>query len=91
MVLLLKLHMSSYVTRKTQDVNITANVVVLFLLGVVKDVGHINLFNDYTASIYVNGKCNHKHIWLFYMFRYISQFCRLTDFPVHVHQLAYQD
>ena len=23
---------------------------------------HINLFNDYTASIYVNGKCEHKHI-----------------------------
>ena len=23
---------------------------------------HINLFNDYTASIYVNGKCKHKHI-----------------------------
>ena len=22
---------------------------------------HINLFNDYTASIYVNGKCKHKH------------------------------
>ena len=23
---------------------------------------HINLFNDYIASIYVNGKCKHKHI-----------------------------
>ena len=23
---------------------------------------HINLFNDYTASVYVNGKCKHKHI-----------------------------
>ena len=23
---------------------------------------HINLFNDYTASIYVNGKCKHRYI-----------------------------
>ena len=60
MGLLLKLHLSSYVARNTQDFSITANVIVLFLLLVMKDV--INLFNDYTASIYVNGKCKHKHI-----------------------------
>ena len=52
---------------------------------------HINLFNDYSASIYVNGKRKHKHIRPFYMFRYTSQFCRLTDFLVQVHLLAYQD
>ena len=23
---------------------------------------HIKLFNDHTPSIYVNGKCKHKHI-----------------------------
>ena len=52
---------------------------------------HIILFNEYTASIYVNVKCKHKHIRPFYMFRYTSQFCRLTDVLVQVHQLAYQD
>ena len=61
MGLLLKLHLSSYVARNTQDFSITANVIVLFLLRVMKDV-IINLFNDCTASIYVNGKCKHKHI-----------------------------
>ena len=50
MGLLLKLHLSSYVTRNTQDFSITANVIVLFL------------FSDYTASIYANGKCKQKHI-----------------------------
>ena len=55
MGLLLKLHLSSYVARNTQDFSITADVIVLFLLRVMK----INLF---TASIYVNGKCKHKHI-----------------------------
>ena len=38
MSLLLKLHLSSYVTRNTQDFSITANVIVLFLLRVMKDV-----------------------------------------------------
>ena len=38
MDLLLKLRISGYVTRKTQDFSITANVIVLFLLRVVKDV-----------------------------------------------------
>ena len=52
---------------------------------------HINLFYDHTASIYVNDKCKHKHIKPFYMFRYTSQFCRLTDFLVQVHKLVYQD
>ena len=35
---LLKLHLSSYVTRNTQDFSITVSVIVLFLLGVIKDV-----------------------------------------------------
>ena len=37
----------------------------LTIYGVEKsqcDRSNINLFNDYTASIYVNGKCKHKHI-----------------------------
>ena len=38
MGLLLKLNLSSYVTRNTQDFSITANVIVLFLLRVMKDV-----------------------------------------------------
>ena len=38
MGLLLKLHLSSYVARNTQDFSITANVIVLFLLRVMKDV-----------------------------------------------------
>ena len=37
MDVLLKLHLSSYIARNTQDFNITANVVVLFLLRVMKD------------------------------------------------------
>ena len=37
MGLLLKLHLSSYVARNTQDFSITANVIVLFLLRVMKD------------------------------------------------------
>ena len=35
---LLKLHLSSYVTRNTQDFSITANAIVLFLLRVMKDI-----------------------------------------------------
>ena len=38
MGLLLKLHLNRYVTRNTQDFSITANVIVLFLLRVMKDV-----------------------------------------------------
>ena len=38
MSLLLKLHLSSYVTRNAQDFSITANVIVLFLLWVMNDV-----------------------------------------------------
>ena len=55
MGLLLKLHLSSYVARNTQDFSITAAVTA-------DERCHINLFNDYTASVYVNGKCKHKHI-----------------------------
>ena len=60
MGLLLKLHLSSYATRNTQYFSITANAIVLFLLRMVNVF--INLFNDYTALMYVNGKCKHKHI-----------------------------
>ena len=35
---LLKLHLNSYVSRKTQDFSITTDVIVLFLLWVMKDV-----------------------------------------------------
>ena len=38
MGLLLKLHLNSYVAKNTQDFSITANVIVLFLLRVMKDV-----------------------------------------------------
>ena len=38
MGLLLKLHLSNYVARNTQDFSITANIIVLFLLRVMKDV-----------------------------------------------------
>ena len=38
MGLLLKLRLSNYVARNTQDFSITANVIVLFLLWVMKDV-----------------------------------------------------
>ena len=37
MGLLLK-HLNNYVARKTQDFSITANLIVLFLLWVIKDV-----------------------------------------------------
>ena len=67
MGLLLKLHLSNYATKNTQDFGITAkstNVIVLFLhISVTGDERcHIDLFNDYTALIYVNVKCKHKHI-----------------------------
>ena len=38
MGLLLKVHLSSYVARNIQDFSITANVIALFLLRVMKDV-----------------------------------------------------
>ena len=61
MGLLLKLHLSSYVTRNTQHFSITANCYCA--ISVTGDERcHINMFNDYTSSIYVNGKCKHKHI-----------------------------
>ena len=61
MDLLLKLHLSSYVTRKTQDVSIHCKCYCA-ISATDDERCHINLFNDYTASIYVNGKCKHKHI-----------------------------
>ena len=61
MGLSLKLYLSlSYVARNTQNFCITANFIVLFLLRVMK--GDILICYDYTALIYVNGKCKHKHI-----------------------------
>ena len=56
MGLLLKLHLSSYATRNTLGFGITTNVIVLFL-------PHVIVL--YTASVYVNGKCKHKHIGSF--------------------------
>ena len=61
MGLLLKLHLSGYVTRNTQDFSITANCYCAISVTS-NERCHINLFNDYTASIYVCGKCKHKHI-----------------------------
>ena len=61
MGILLKLHSSSYVTRNTQDFSITAKCYCAISVGGDKRC-HINRFNDYTASIYVNGKCKHNHI-----------------------------
>ena len=43
MGLLLKLHLSSYVARNAQDFSITANVIVLFLLWIMKDLILISL------------------------------------------------
>ena len=58
MGLLLELHSSSYVAKQTQEFSISANVIVLSVMG--DERCHTNLFYDYTASIYVNGKCKHK-------------------------------
>ena len=62
MGLLLNLHSSSYVIRNTQNFSITANVILLFLSRVMKDAILICLMTDYSALIYVNGKCKHKYI-----------------------------
>ena len=86
MGLLLKLHLSSCVTKNTQDFSITANVTFIAISVMGDERCHINLFNDYTVSIYVNGKCKHQSTSDFFLhFRYTSQFCRLTDFLVQVH------
>ena len=61
MRVLLKLFLFSYVMRKTRDFIITANVIVLFLLWVMKK-SHVNLFNDCTASVYLNAQGKHKQI-----------------------------
>ena len=61
MGLLLKLHLRSYVTRNTQDFSIYCKCYCA--ISVTGDERcHVILFNDYTASIHVNGKCKHKHI-----------------------------
>ena len=80
MGLLLKLHLSSYITRNTQVLALLQ--MLLCYLCYCDERCHANLCNDYAASVYVNGKCKHKHIRPFYMFRYTSQFCRLTEFLV---------
>ena len=56
MGLLSKLHISSYVPRKTHYCKCYCAISVMG-----DERCHINLFNDNTASIYVNGKCKHKH------------------------------
>ena len=81
MDLLLKLHLSSYVTRNTQDFSITANVIVLSLLRVMKNVILICSVPQFMWMASVSTST----LDLFYMFRYASQFCRLTDFLVQVH------
>ena len=73
MGILLKLHLSSYVTRNTQDFSITANLIVLYISVTGDERCNVNLFNDYTASIYVNRKCKHKHIRPHYIFLIIYQ------------------
>ena len=59
--MLLKLLLSSYVFRKKQDFSITANLIVLFLLWVMKKY-HVNLLNAYNASTYLNAQCKDKQI-----------------------------
>ena len=87
---LLELHLSDYVSRKTQDYSITANVIVLFLLWVMKDVILICLMTTVPRFMWM-ASVSTSTLDLCYMFRYTSQFCRLTDFLVQVHLLAYQD
>ena len=84
MGLLLKLHLSSYVARNTQDFSITANVIVLFLLRVMKDVILICLMTTLPQFMSM-ASVSTNTFDLFDMFRYTSQFCRLTDFLVQVH------
>ena len=62
MGLSLQLHLSSYVVRKAQNFSITANVIVVFLLWVIKDVILICLKTTLPQFKYVNGKCKNKHI-----------------------------
>ena len=81
MGLLLKLHLSSYVTRNTQDFSITANFIVLFLLQVMKDV-ILSCLIATLPQFMGMASVSTSTLDLFYMFRYTSQFCRLTDFLV---------
>ena len=84
MRLLLKLHLSSYITRNTQDFSITANVIVLFLLRVMKDVILICLMTTLPQFMRM-ASVSTNTLDLFQIFRYASQFCRLTDFLVQVY------
>ena len=61
MGLLLKLHLSSYVARNTQDSSITANVIVLFLLRMMKDVIVICLMTTLPQFMWM-ASVKHKHI-----------------------------
>ena len=62
MGLLLKLHLSSYVARNTQDFSIIYYKCHCAIFVTCDERCHINLFNDYTVSIYVNSKRKNKHI-----------------------------
>ena len=84
MGLLLELHLSSYVARKTQDFSITANAIVLFLLWVMKDVILMCLMTTLSQFMWM-ASVSTSTFDLFYMFRYTCQFCRFTDFLVQVH------
>ena len=88
MGLLLKLYLNGYVARKTQDFSITANVIVLFLLWMIKDVILFLLITTLPQSMWM-ASVSTSTLDLFYMFRCKSKFCRLTDFLVQVP--AYQD
>ena len=81
MGLLLKLHLSSYVTKNTKDFSITANFIVLFLLRVMKDV-IISCLITTLPQFMGMASVSTSTLDLFYMFRYTSQICRSTDFPV---------
>ena len=84
MGLLLKLHLSSYVARKTEEFSIAANVLVLFLLWVIKDVIIICLMTTLPQFMWM-ASVSTSTLDIFYMFRYKRQFCRSTDFLVQVH------
>ena len=62
MGLLLELHSSSYVTRNTQNFSIKYCKCYCAISVTGDERCHINVFNDHTALIYVNGKCKHKYI-----------------------------
>ena len=84
MGLLLKFHLSSYVARNTQDFSITTNIIVLFLLRVMKDVILICFMITLPRFMWM-ASVSTSTLDLFQIFGYTSHFCGLTDFLVQVH------